>query len=1522
MFHILNNLYQMRKFFPSLLLALLLLASTGVWAQGGEDCSTATLIPGLPYTDNGNTSSAVNDYDESCSPFGSPTGGQDLVYQFTPTVNMSVDLSLCGGTTNYDTRMFIYENACPASGTGGNMIACGDDECSNPPLFSNNWISEITGAFLTAGNTYYIVVDGYGSTDFGDYTLSITPAPLNVGADSLVSPLTGCGLTSTTAVEVAYQNFGPDANEVHLFLEVDGVPIVSDTVTGLFPAGGMASHVFSQPADLSAAGNHEIRFSASTPGDSNPGDDTLSTTIFNFASQSFPIPLVGFTNYDGFNLSTLYPYMAEAGGVGVPSDFSFSNWASANTTQQSALGSNTAKINLWQFGDADEWLLGPLVQITPGIELHFDAALTEFANGNPGTLGSDDSVKVMISPDCGTTWFPLMSFGAGNAPGATLTSYMVDLTPYAGLEVLVGIYATDGAVQDPTDSDFHIDNLELVDPTLTDAAIDVITSPSSSCGLTATQDISVDIVNLGPPTTELYAYLEFNGTPVVADTITGAFATGAVVAHTFSQTVDMSTAGTYDVTVAASAMGDINTSNDTLEVELASTPPVAFPLPVADMEVYNGGNLNQIHPNWTEADGTKAGPSNFAFSDWAGPSGTQTAGFGTTTIRYNLYTTNQNSWIVGPNVIATANTQLQFDAAVTSWTNMAIDSMGSDDSVLVMVSTDCGDTWTEVLAITEANEPPAELTPFVADLSAYAGQEIQVAIFGTSGPTAVGNHDYDFHLDNLNLNNFFPVDVSVTAILNPVDGCSLTASEAIAAEITHVGTDTVFGPAVVPMKYQIDSNPIVEDSLVLAATDTLPPGASGIFVFATTGDFSNLGATYDLQVWADLGDPQPINDSLDVSFTTEGATPITAMAPSAALCNTGDSVIFTANYRGGEWMGPGVVDSLNGLFDPELMPAGDSVMITYYFDQDYGMYEIPFAPQPTTGGTPLGLGDDDFTSVSIGFNFEFGGATYTDVFVGSNGFISFGEGSTSLSNQELPSVTTPNNLVALAWDDLNPSANGDVVTMLMGTAPNQMLVIDYDSVQHYGNTSAFVDGQIILYEGTNIIEMHISSIDTDGFGMTQGVESSDGSKGYATSDSTNDEAFTQSMVAYRFEPTSCPGSDTVMVYIGPKEPFADDTTNLCMGDTATLDALNAGGTYLWSTAATTQTIDINMGGTFYVDYTDANGCAGTDTVVVETLPGLSVAVDGSTDALCFGDTNGSIDLGVTGPSSPFTFMWSSGDTTEDLSGLPAGTYEVAVTDTNGCVDELSVEISEPDSIVLNGAVIDASCPDDMDGQVAVSPTGGTGTFTFVWSDASTDATLAGVGAGTYTVTATDMNGCTSTDSFMVVSTDSLPEAGFSFSVDGDEVSFTNTSVNADTYSWFFGDLGGTVSSDEEPVFEYNLDGNYIVTLIVSNDCGSDTITQEVGIATSISTPDLGEAVKVAPNPNAGTFTLLFDGNNLSNVQVELTDARGRAVYRTELGTVASGATHMIDLEGKLPEGLYMLRVRSEQGQTVRQIAVQ
>ncbi len=131
---------------------------------GGEDIATATPIAALPFMDAGNTCVFVDDYDETCPYTGSTS--PDCVYAFTPGADVLVDVFLC--MSSYDTKVFVYENVY----TPTLPYACVDDAADCALFNTYMYQSWIAGVQFYAGNTYYIVIDGYGG-DCGDYILDV-----------------------------------------------------------------------------------------------------------------------------------------------------------------------------------------------------------------------------------------------------------------------------------------------------------------------------------------------------------------------------------------------------------------------------------------------------------------------------------------------------------------------------------------------------------------------------------------------------------------------------------------------------------------------------------------------------------------------------------------------------------------------------------------------------------------------------------------------------------------------------------------------------------------------------------------------------------------------------------------------------------------------------------------------------------------------------------------------------------------------------------------------------------------------------------------------------------------------------------------------------------------------------------------------------------------------------------------------------------------------------------------------------
>ncbi|MBK8192264.1 MAG: SprB repeat-containing protein [Lewinellaceae bacterium] len=208
----------------------------------------------------------------------------------------------------------------------------------------------------------------------------------------------------------------------------------------------------------------------------------------------------------------------------------------------------------------------------------------------------------------------------------------------------------------------------------------------------------------------------------------------------------------------------------------------------------------------------------------------------------------------------------------------------------------------------------------------------------------------------------------------------------------------------------------------------------------------------------------------------------------------------------------------------------------------------------------------------------------------------------------------------------------------------------------------------------------------------------------------------------------------------------------CGNANGSIDLTVTGGTpaytYMWSTGATIQDPIGLLAGTYTVTVTDANGCTKTTTATINNTGGPSLGAV-VTNILCNGASTGAINLTVTGGTNPITFLWSSGHSTEDISNISGGVYTVTVTDANNCIAITSATVTEPTAIVLSTSQFNILCNGASTGAINLTATGGTGAKTYLWSSGQTTEDLTNIAAGTYTVTATDVNGCTKTTSATV-----------------------------------------------------------------------------------------------------------------------------------------------------------------------------
>jgi hypothetical protein len=234
----------------------------------------------------------------------------------------------------------------------------------------------------------------------------------------------------------------------------------------------------------------------------------------------------------------------------------------------------------------------------------------------------------------------------------------------------------------------------------------------------------------------------------------------------------------------------------------------------------------------------------------------------------------------------------------------------------------------------------------------------------------------------------------------------------------------------------------------------------------------------------------------------------------------------------------------------------------------------------------------------------------------------------------------------------------------------------------------------------------------------------------------------------------CLANDVAVINEPPQLlAFASHTNALCFGSNdGTASVLVIGGTggyaYVWTSGDTTLVADSLTAGTYTITTTDDNGCTATaSTTVVQPTP-VTVNISG-TDESCFGGSTGSATASGGGGTPGYTYLWSTSDVTSVITSLPTGIYSVTVTDSNGCSVIDSITIDSPPAISISLVGTNESMLTMMDGSIDATVGGGTPGYTYLWSNSATTQDISGLAGGTYTLTVTDTNGCTMTDTLTI-----------------------------------------------------------------------------------------------------------------------------------------------------------------------------
>jgi gliding motility-associated-like protein len=539
---------------------------------------------------------------------------------------------------------------------------------------------------------------------------------------------------------------------------------------------------------------------------------------------------------------------------------------------------------------------------------------------------------------------------------------------------------------------------------------------------------------------------------------------------------------------------------------------------------------------------------------------------------------------------------------------------------------------------------------------------------------------------------------------------------------------------------------------------------------------------------------------------------------------------------------------------------------------NYNVSQIPFVNQ-INNGTLVQLTDDSQSGIfNIGFTFCFYGQTYTQFRIGSNGWVSLGNGAQpfTFASVSIPTVNAavPKNCIMGPWQDWNPGIGGQVRYQVQGVAPCRKLVVSWIGVPMYSCTNLQGTFHIVLYESTNIIENYIANKPNcpqwAGGTSVQGVHNPTGAQAVTVA-GRNSTQWTAVNDARRYTPSG-PVVQPVLTWYQVGNPVSIGTGQSI-------------------------TVTPPLGGAYYTCHLEYGPCnagwsvcnqqgvgLGPDTIHVVPTPNLPVPTITPTDPLCNNGCNGSIVVTPIGGTQPFNISWNNGGNTLTLNNLCSGTYTFTLTDATGCSYNGTSTLNNPaplqqPTITPTNPVCYGYC----DGSATVNPIDGLAPYTFMWNNNQTTQTATNLCSGNYSVTVYDANNCPATQNVTLVDP---PQVTINPITGLDTVCFNSTTnlYNVSSvfpglnYVWTNG-IGNITSGQGTNQINLNVSGvngglyNNALSVIGVNQVGCQSLPQTFNIVVLNILPVITQVGPFCEYDNCINLNATPAGGNLSGMNV-------------------------------------------------------
>jgi len=272
-------------------------------------------------------------------------------------------------------------------------------------------------------------------------------------------------------------------------------------------------------------------------------------------------------------------------------------------------------------------------------------------------------------------------------------------------------------------------------------------------------------------------------------------------------------------------------------------------------------------------------------------------------------------------------------------------------------------------------------------------------------------------------------------------------------------------------------------------------------------------------------------------------------------------------------------------------------------------------------------------------------------------------------------------------------------------------------------------------------------------------------------------------------------------------------------------------TYFWSDGSTSQDLMNASPGAYTVDVTDANNCVVSQSMTIAAIDCSNFTVSYSTvDNTCFGGSAGKMLLTTTGGNAPYSYVWSNGSAVEDQYNQAAGTYTVEIKDDKLCTLNETIVVNQPAApLQVTFNEVKPSSLQANDGSLTANVTGGTGSYSYYWTNFTSNNPAVNLQEGNYGVTITDANNCDVTETYFLLAETNAPDVVITSDVVNGEVPLTVNFSGSQTtdpdndisnYNWNFDD--GSNGTGVNAAHTFVNEGTYDVSLTVFDQQGNAT----------------------------------------------------------------------------------------------------